>query len=169
MLPPAPNKEDWSPTLADFTSPSLIIPYLEAGDATTAIRELSTSLQREGLITDLLQFYQAVLNREFLCHTVTEPGWAMPHAVGRHLTQPYFALGRWTPPRLWLKSGQVVKLIFLMAVPETDARGYLNLLSGVARLSKRPELIDQILSAGDAKEMFGILRGVQLPSRAALV
>jgi mannitol/fructose-specific phosphotransferase system IIA component (Ntr-type) len=165
---PTSEASEWALSLADFTSPGLMIPALEGADAAAGIQELSAALQREGLIADLLQFYHAVLNREYLCHTVAAPGWAMPHAKAKGLSRPYFALGRWVPPRLWVKSAQPVSLVFLFAVPDTDARGYLTLISGVARLSKAPELVDQLLAAGDSFEMFNVLARVPLASRAAV-
>ena len=41
-------------TLADFTSPSLIIPHLRGQDAASVIQELSQALQREKRVPDLL-------------------------------------------------------------------------------------------------------------------
>ena len=160
---------EWGQTLADFTSPGLLIPSLQGRDAATAIQELSAGLQREGLVTDLLQFYHSVLNREYLCHTVADPGWAMPHSKARGLSRPAFALGRWAPPKSWLKSEQAVSLVFLFALPDTDARGYLKLISGVARLSKQPELVKQLLAPGNATHMFEVLSRVRLAARVALV
>jgi len=46
-------------TLADFTSPGMIIPHLRGQDATSVIQELSQSMQREGRVPDLLPFYHA--------------------------------------------------------------------------------------------------------------
>ncbi len=161
------NGTEWGQTLADFTRPSLIIPFLQEGDAATVIQELSAAFQREGLLTDLLPFYQAVLNREYLGHTVAERGWAMPHAKAKGLNRPYFALGRWAPPKFWLSSAQPVSLVFLFAIPDTEARGYLNLISGVARLSKQPELVKQLLASGDASQMFDVLGRVRLAARVA--
>ena len=67
-------------TLADFTSPRLIVPQLRGVDAVSAIQELSQALQREGRIADSLPFYHAALNREFMVSTDMEAGMAFPHA-----------------------------------------------------------------------------------------
>ena len=75
-------------TLADFTSPALIVPDLRGQDAAAVIQELSAALQREGRVTDLLQFYHSALNQEYLCSTVAEPGWAMPYALVKGLQEP---------------------------------------------------------------------------------
>ncbi|NOS70392.1 MAG: PTS sugar transporter subunit IIA, partial [Verrucomicrobia bacterium] len=67
-------------TLADFTSPGLIIPHLRGQDAASVIQELSQALQREQRIPDSLPFYHAALNREFMVSTDMEAGMAFPHA-----------------------------------------------------------------------------------------
>ncbi len=150
-------------TLANFTSPGLIVPYLRGQDAAAVIQELSRAFQREGRVTDSLQFYHSALNREYLCSTVTEAGWAMPHALVRGLSEPCFALGRRTPPVVWTKSDrQPVSLVFLLAIPETDARAYINLIYGLARLSKAPHLVEQLFKASDTFEIINVLKQVKL-------
>jgi mannitol/fructose-specific phosphotransferase system IIA component (Ntr-type) len=152
-----------APTLADFTSPGLIVPRLRGQNAPTVIQELSAALQREGRVSDMLPFYQAVLNREYLCNTVTEAGWALPHARVKGLNKPCFALGRWASPVIWMKSDRLqVNLIFLFAIPETDVPAYLNLIYGVARLSKAPRLVEQLLKASATFEIFNVLKQVRL-------
>ena len=67
-------------TLADFTSAGLIIPHLRGQDVATVIQELSQAMRRERRVPDLLPFYHAALNREFLVSTDMEAGMAFPHA-----------------------------------------------------------------------------------------
>jgi mannitol/fructose-specific phosphotransferase system IIA component (Ntr-type) len=150
-------------TLADFTSSGLIVPDLRGQDAVAVIQELSAALQREGRVSDLLQFYHSALNREYLCSTVAEPGWAMPHALVKGLSVPCFALGRWASPVIWMKSDQrQVSLVFLFAIPETDLRAYMKLIQGLARLSKAPHLVEQLLKASDTFEIYNVLKQVRL-------
>jgi mannitol/fructose-specific phosphotransferase system IIA component (Ntr-type) len=150
-------------TLADFTGPGLIVPYLRGRDAAAVIQELSAALLREGRLTDLLQFYHSTLNREYLCSTVSEPGWAMPHALVKGLDKPCFVLGRCVTPMIWMKSDrQPVSLVFLFAIPETDARAYMNLIYGLARLSKAPHLVEPLLKASDTFALLNVLKQVKL-------
>jgi mannitol/fructose-specific phosphotransferase system IIA component (Ntr-type) len=150
-------------SLADFTSPGLIVPYLHGRGAAAVIQELSARLQREGRLTDLLQFYHSALNREYLCSTVAEPGWAMPHALVKGLDKPCFVLGRCAPPMIWMKSDhQPVSLVFLFAIPETDAQAYMNLIYGLARLSKTPHLVDPLLKGRDTFAVLNVLKQVKL-------
>jgi mannitol/fructose-specific phosphotransferase system IIA component (Ntr-type) len=154
---------DTDAMLAAHTSPGLIIPALRGVDAPAVIQELSAAIQREGHIPDLLPFYQAALNREYLCSTVTEPGWALLHVLVKGLDKPCFALGRTTAPIAWGNSVLRVQLIFLLAAPETDARAYMTLILGLSRLSRDSRLFDQLLKAKGSLEIFELLRQVGTP------
>src|SRR5262249_25450329 len=88
-------------TLADFTSPGMIIPQLRGQEAASVIQELGYAMQREGRVPDLLPFYHAVLNREFLASTDMEAGMALPHARLPGLKELAFAFGRSDRALLW--------------------------------------------------------------------
>lgn len=150
-------------TLADFTSPGLIVPHLRGKEAASAIKELSHVLHLENRLPDLLPFYQAALNREFMVSTEMESGIAFPHARVPGVKRVTFALGRSDEPLSW-GSGSVrsVRLVFLMAVPSTDATEYLLLISGLARLSRDSALITRLQSARDTFEILAVLQQVAL-------
>jgi len=150
-------------TLADFTSPGLIVPRLRGQDAASVIQELSQALQRENRVPDLLPFYHAVLNREFLLSSDWEAGMAFPHARLPALKQLSFALGRSDKPLSW--GGNVVRtvrLVFLIAVPATDSTQYLSLISGLARLAKEERLVEQLHAALDTEQICEALHHVKL-------
>jgi len=155
-------------SLADFTSPALIIPFLRGQDAAAVIQELSVALQREGCVNDLLQFYHAALNREYLSSTATEPGFALPHALVQGLAQPCFAVGRCPVPIPWVSQAKpLVQLVFVLTVPETDARAYLALISGLARLGKDRQRLESFLKASDSFQMFDALKQVKVRCNSA--
>ena len=58
--------------------------------------------------------------------------------------------------------GAAVRLVFLSAVPATDASEYLRLLSGLTRLSKQPDLVEQLHNATDSEEIMAVLKQVKL-------
>ena len=150
-------------TLADFTSPALIIPHLRGQDAASVIQELSQALSREKRIPDLLPFYHAALNREFMVSTNMEAGMAFPHARLPGLKELSFALGRSVEPLGWGgRASGSVRLVFLIAVPATDSAQYLLLISGLARLAKDPRLVEKIHAARDTFQMVEVLRQVEL-------
>ena len=163
----SPNSTTVAPriemTLADFTSPRLMIPHLRGQDAVSVIQELSQALQRENCIPDLLPFYHAALNREFMVSTNMEAGMAFPHARLPALKQVSFAFGRSDGPLGWGAGATgSVRLVFLMAVPATDSTQYLLLISGLARLAKNSRLVEKLHAAQDTFQMVEVLKQVEL-------
>ena len=158
-----------SRTLLDYSGERLIVPELRGKDVVSVIHELSRALHREGRIPDLLPFYQAALNGEYLAATVTALGWALPHARVFSLNQPCFAVGRCPAPIIWAAQARhPVQLIFLFAVPETDTRGYLGILAALARLSRNLRLSERLAHARGAAEILDVLRQANVSAAAEL-
>ena len=154
-------------TLADFTSPGLIIPHLRGGDAASVIQELSQVLQHEKRVPDLLPFYHAALNREFMVSTDMEAGIAFPHARLPGLKELSFALGRSREPLTWGKrADRSVRLVFLIAVPATDSTQYLLLISGLARLARDSRLLETLHRAQDTFQILDVLQQIKLRTSA---
>ncbi|MCI0539437.1 MAG: PTS sugar transporter subunit IIA [Verrucomicrobiales bacterium] len=150
-------------TLADFTSPGMIIPHLRGREAASVIQELSYAMKREARVPDLLPFYHAVLNREFLVSTDMEAGMALPHARLSGLNELAFAFGRSDQPLLWgARGSRMVRLVFLSAVPATDSTQYLLFISGLARLAKDDQLLARLHSAPDTFQILEVLHQVKL-------
>ena len=156
-------------TLADFTGPGLIIPQLRGQDVATVIQELSKVLQQEGRVPDLLPFYNAALNREFLGGTDWETGIAFPHARLAGVKEVSFALGRGSKPLAWrARAMGSVKLVFLIAVPATDSTQYLSVISGLARLAKQSQLVEKLSTAQETFQMFEVLQQIALRTGSAV-
>jgi PTS system nitrogen regulatory IIA component len=154
-------------TLADFTSPGMIVPHLHGRDVASVIQELSRTLQREGRVPDLLPFYHAALNREFLVSTDMEAGMAFPHARLPGLKELCFAFGRAAEPVHWgTKEARTVRMVFLFAVPATDSSQYLLLISGLARLAKENQLVEKLHTARDTFQILELLQQVELRTNA---
>jgi mannitol/fructose-specific phosphotransferase system IIA component (Ntr-type) len=151
-------------TVADYTEPSLMVPLLHSRSAAAVTAELGSSLQRQRRIGDLLPFCQAVLSRESLSSTAMAPDWALPHARMAGISRLAFALGRTAEPVRWF-GGEAVSLVFLFAVPETDAGAYLGLLSSLAKLAQDPLRLKYLADAGDSRTMFQVLQEISVPHR----
>jgi mannitol/fructose-specific phosphotransferase system IIA component (Ntr-type) len=154
-------------TLAELTSPALLIPELEGNSVSTAIEELSQAMQRDGRVADWRVLFQAALNRESLVSTETEAGIAFPHARLAGITKVSFALGRKREPFPWgigtpTALGVPVRLVFLIAAPEDDSMNYLSLISGLVRLAKASVLIEDLYAAENSMEMIAVLDKVEL-------
>ncbi len=150
-------------TLLDFTNARLVIPHLRGTDAPSVIQELGQAMQREKLVPDLLPFFHAALNHEFLMSSDWEAGMAFPHARLPTLKEVSFAFGRADEPLGWgAKAANSVRLVFLIAVPATDSTQYLPLISGLARLAKRRRLVELLYDAQDVSEIIEVLNQVEL-------
>jgi mannitol/fructose-specific phosphotransferase system IIA component (Ntr-type) len=69
-----------------------------------------------------------------------------------------FALGRTASAIPWGgKGSRLIRLIFLIAVPATDAAGYLNLLATLARLGHRAEVLEELRVAQGVDAMMRAL------------
>jgi mannitol/fructose-specific phosphotransferase system IIA component (Ntr-type) len=150
-------------SLADYTRPALIVPRLREGDTAGIVSELSQVLHREGAVPDVLPFYQAALNEELLTNSALDCGLAFPHARLSGVKRLQFALGRTLEPIVWgAKSSWPVQLIFLLAVPATDAAGYLQLLASLARLGQQPEVLAQLRAAENAEAILTMLGNIRV-------
>ena len=163
MLPEATITVAAPVSLADYTSPALIVPRLRERDTAGVISELSQVLQREGSVPDVLPFYQAALNQELLTNSALEIGLAFPHARLSGTKRLQFAFGRTPEPIVWgAKSAWRAQMVFLLAVPATDAAGYLHLLASLARLGQQSDLLARLRTAEDAESVLGALQQIRL-------
>lgn len=150
-------------TIAQFTSPGLMLAQLSQHKPEAVIKELCAALEREGRLNDPKSFRNAVIRNERLRSTAMAPGWALPHARSQGLTQLSFALGRSVTPLDWFgQSAERVQMVFLFAVPEAAAANYLTLVSGLAKLSQDPAMLEKLFYAPDSAAMFEVLQQIKL-------
>jgi PTS system fructose-specific IIC component len=150
-------------TLADYTRPELVVPAVRERDAAGIISELSHLLRRHGCVADVLPFYHTALNQELLSNSAQPCGFAFPHARLSGVRQLQFAFGRVPQPVVWgPKGSQAVQLVFLLAVPATDAACYLHLLATLARLAQQPERLEKLRAAGDVQTLISELERIRL-------
>lgn len=150
-------------TLAHYTAPGLILPELAQRDAAGIISELTHVLRRQGCIADVLPFYHTALNRELLANSAQSCGIALPHGRLPGVKRLQFAFGRVPEPVLWgTETSSCVQLVFLLAVPATDAVCYLKLLATLARLAQEPDRLGEIRAADNAQAVLAALGKVKL-------
>jgi mannitol/fructose-specific phosphotransferase system IIA component (Ntr-type) len=150
-------------SLADYTRVGLILPELRERDTPGIISELSQVLQRQGWVPDVLPFYHTALNQELLNNSALACGLAFPHARLNGIKRLQFALGRAPAPIPWgAKGAWPVQLVFLIAVPATDAAGYLHLLASLSKLGQTTALLNELCSSPNAAAMFAVLEKLTL-------
>ncbi|HTL18624.1 MAG TPA: PTS sugar transporter subunit IIA [Patescibacteria group bacterium] len=150
-------------TLAVYTRPGLIVPELRERDAAGIISELSHVLQRDGCVPDVLPFYHTALNHELMANSALPCGIALPHGRLNGVKQLQFALGRTPEPVTWGSKGSCrVQLVFLLAVPATNAASYLHLLASLARLGQQPDQLTEHRSAENTHALLAVLSKIKL-------
>jgi mannitol/fructose-specific phosphotransferase system IIA component (Ntr-type) len=147
--------------LATFTNVELIMPDLRGNDVASVLNELTQPLHAAGIVTDSLAFYHAALNREFLAPTHVSSIVAFPHARSTSVSRLSFSLGRSVRSVKWDAANNTVQLIFLIAIPSNNAREYLNLMSSLAGLIRRPDVRQAIMDATSAAEIFELLKQIR--------
>jgi PTS system nitrogen regulatory IIA component len=150
-------------SLADYTRPALIVPELRERDTAGAVKELSQILHQQGCVPDVLAFYHAALNHEFLVNSATDCGIAFPHARLHGVAQSAFAFGRSPEAFPWgTRPSSPVQLIFLLAVPATDATGFLQLLSALARLGQDEQLLAGLRAQESPQGIFELFKQIKV-------
>jgi mannitol/fructose-specific phosphotransferase system IIA component (Ntr-type) len=161
MLTETPPTSLVQATLADYTRRELVVARLVETDTAGIISELSQALQRQGAVPDLLGFYSAALNRELMDNSSLQCGIAFPHARVNAVKQLQFAFGRAPRPVMWGAKGRApVQLVFLLAVPATDAACYLHLLASIARLGQQPDRLSELCAAEGVDEIMTVLQNI---------
>ena len=159
-------------TLADFTSPALIVADLKLQEMTAVVQRLSSLLFQERRVSDPEAFSRFVLRREELSSTAISPGWALPHARVPGVNRLAYALGRTLTPLPWGHARISVHWVFLLVVPENDITDCLALNAGLARLVQDTAAADRLWRARDELNIFEELGRTPLrrsasPKRAA--
>ncbi|HWH70585.1 MAG TPA: PTS sugar transporter subunit IIA [Candidatus Sulfotelmatobacter sp.] len=150
-------------SLADYTRPALLVPQLRERDTPGIISELSQVLQRDRCVPDVLPFYHGALNQELLSNSALACGIAIPHARLSGVKQLQFAFGRTSQPVIWAaKASWPVQLVFLLAVPATDAASYLHLLACIARLGRQPDKLAQLRAADTPQAIWALLEQIRI-------
>ena len=151
-------------SIAEFTTPKLVISTLRGRDLPAVLHELSATLWSEARIPDLLGFYHAVLSREYLCSTVTSHGMAFPHATVPGLPTLSFAFGRCQEPLAWGQSNGAVRMVFLSAIPASGLTTYLSLIPALARLACNHELMQKLHNSSTSHEILELFEEVKFSS-----
>jgi nitrogen PTS system EIIA component len=150
-------------SLGDYTRASLILPELRERDTAGIIGELSLAMQKTGFVPDWLPFYHTALNQELLSTSALDCGLALPHARLSGVKRLQFAFGRTREPVIWCaKDSWRVQLVFLLAVPATDAACYLNLLASLAKLGTQPENLASLRSATGPDAIMAVLQRIKI-------
>ncbi|MCL5097836.1 MAG: PTS sugar transporter subunit IIA [Candidatus Omnitrophica bacterium] len=145
-------------TPGEFTEPRLLTPRLLSINQMGAIKELTKRLHTAGRIEDALAFFQAVLEREYMLNAAPEKGVVFPHARGYAVNSLSFAVGLSAEGVPWgNQKGDRAHVIFLLAVPLSEAQRYLNLLSRLSRFVQDESQLSAFRECTQPEQMLAVL------------
>ena len=149
-------------TLGQFTEAKLLIPRLLSDRRDGAIQELTKRLEGTGRIENAPGFLEAVLKRETEMPTMVE-GVAVPHVRGAAVQNLSIAVGLSAAGIPWGRDKRrAAHMVFLFAVPLSDAATYLSLLSGLSSLIQDEIAFTALKRATQPEEMLMVLNAVRL-------
>jgi fructose-specific phosphotransferase system IIA component len=139
---------------------------LEAKDGKAAIEELACLLERAGKIRSKVEFIQDVTAREQLNSTSMGFGIAIPHARSSAVIESALAFGR-SEGFHWSDADEdLVSLVFLLAVPDTNAKvEHLQILSSLARMLLDESFRQSLREAQSPRDVLATIEEVMKERR----
>jgi CBS domain-containing protein/mannitol/fructose-specific phosphotransferase system IIA component (Ntr-type) len=151
--------------LANFFDPDLIDIDLKVEFKFEGVKRLAELFCRKFPDKDQQIILRAVLEREDLGSTSFGRGFAFPHARTNVVNDLHIAFGLVRKGVLDKSpDGVPIKAICLMLTPRNVSKLYLQTLSGLANLARRPGMLDQLTSAHSSREFIEIIKasGIQV-------
>ena len=140
----------------EILSEELVVFPLKAGTKEEALSLLSEALLKEKRISDKEIFLEEVLKREKDFTTGFGDGFAIPHAKSASVLSPSIAVGKCPDAVEWdAMDGKPVSLIFLLAVPESQAgTTHLKILAKLAENLMDDKIRENLMDLKTSEELF---------------
>lgn len=148
--------------LAALINEGLISLNLVANTKEETIQIMAEKMQQSGFLTDMNQYIEAVLERESKGSTGVGFYVAIPHGKSSSVERPALAFAKLLNPIDWQSlDGELVALVFLIAVPEEDADNeHLKILSSLSRKLIHEEFRNELLTAKTEQDVMNILKTI---------
>jgi fructose PTS system EIIBC or EIIC component len=144
-----------------MTKEELILFNVALSNKEEVIQALVDALFESGILTSKEEFLQAVMEREKVSPTGLERGVAIPHGKSSAVKEAAFAVARLAEPiKDWesIDPNNEVKLVFLLAIPESEAgTTHLNLLSELSLRLMDSHYLNRLYEAKNVKELIEAL------------
>jgi len=147
--------------LLEYLRPEHIVLDLEARDSAEVIQTLVRRIPELEAVADPAAVAEALLAREAAHTTALDSGVAVPHATVAGLDRPLLVVGvsrdgvRYGPAGL-----EPVQVFFLLLSPPERAALHIKLLARIARLVRRPGLVERLGGAASPEAVFRELERV---------
>lgn len=144
--------------IARFSSPSLMVPRLEATTVEETIAELATKMEAEGFVEGADKLVEAALQREAIVSTAVGHGLAVPHVRGVEGGSLTLAVGLSRQGINW--DGQqddLTRIVVFIVIPTAASAFYLKLLAGLAETCSSADARKALLAEQDAAGLWKTL------------
>jgi len=132
---------------------------LKSADRNDCIKDLITLLDKNKMIADAEQAYNAVLEREKIMTTGVGNSIAIPHC--KHHSCPNFAVALGVHHKgvnFDSIDKKNVKIIFLLVGPENNPGLHIKLLSRISRLMSNEDLREQMLECKSNSDLIHVIK-----------
>lgn len=147
-----------SPLLDSLLDPRHVALDLRGHGAGEAVWEIVQLLGGSGDLRNPKEFFEAVMEREAKSSTVANGGVAFPHARTPLVDQLLLGIGRSQSGVSFRPEGDLVHLIFVIAVPQQMVNDYLICVGSLARLLNDDKRRAALMAAETPAEFFAELR-----------
>jgi fructose-specific phosphotransferase system IIA component len=143
-------------------SPELIKMHYYALDKKSCLTEMTEFLHEKGIVDDQKKFLDAILAREKIVSTGIGRGIAIPHARSasvKQLSIAVFVLDN----ELEFDSvdNNPVRIIFMIVVPESMKKEYMQILSLISNYLKNDDNIKKMLNCDNEEQLYELLEDLE--------
>ena len=151
--------------ITELLSPQRIVLGAKAADKAAAIHTMTGLLSAGDCLRDPVQYEQDVLAREAQGSTGVGGGVAIPHAKSAGVRRPALAAMTLSEDLEYGSlDGAPVRLLFQIAVPDTDANLHVAVLADLARLLMDEDFCTQLLDAKTPEEFLSVISRRETPA-----
>lgn len=144
--------------IIDLLKPEAIDLKARADGKTAAIDRMISLMAQAGVVSDLAAYRDGVILREKEGTTGIGEGVAIPHCKSRVVTNPALAAAVFQEGVAYESlDGQPVKLIFLIAAPNTEDNVYLDVLSRLSTLLADADFTKRLIASEDVSEFLSLI------------
>lgn len=151
--------------ITELLDPQRIVLGAKAADKAAAIHTMTGLLSAGNCLRDPVQYEQEVLAREAQGSTGVGGGVAIPHAKSAGVRRPALAAMTLSEDLEYGSlDGAPVRLLFQIAVPDTDANLHVAVLADLARLLMDEDFCTQLLDAKTPEEFLSVISHRETPA-----
>lgn len=153
--------------ITELLSPQRIVLGAKVTDKAAAIHTMTVLLNAGGCLLNADLYERDVLEREAQGSTGVGGGVAIPHAKSAGVAAPALAAMTLSEDLDYgALDGEPVRLLFQIAVPDTDANLHVAVLADLARLLMEPDFCTQLLEAKTPEAFLQVIAARETPAAA---